>query len=251
MSSDTSSTPISSGPAASGVTSVLVTDICTIRYDADGSQTLNEESELVNLITNLCFKLKLKNSGDYVNNLKEGLQKGTVPTFMDEDTFSEWFIGFLGTHCQHLETVASPVPGETTLTNLRVRAATWNVGNKQPSKKQFDLFAAGGDDYDVIAIGAQECTYSTKEEASQEGRTIHGVEQSGLHNFFGIVCEHAGAEYGIVGIEELLEMRLIVLAKASLANRITNITHTKEATGLAGVVGNKGKGPRQLHWIYL
>ena len=192
----------------------------------------------MNLITNLCFKLKIRKAAQRISAVTEQMRAGEVATGMNEEQFSEWFRGeFLGAQVKEC--------GETPRTEqnakIRVKAATWNVGNKQPRAAEFNLVEAGGGGFDLIVIGTQECTYTVKEEAVDKIYDIWGKQRCGLHNWFGIINSHLGEEYGIVECDSLLEMRLVIFAKRSAANLIANVQKITEATGIAGVVGNKGK----------
>lgn len=169
------------------------------------------------------------------------MSDGELEMGMNEGQFSEWFRGeFLGAWVKETEECEeNPLTEQTP--KIKVKTATWNVGNKQPRAAEFSLVEPGGGGFDLIVIGAQECTYTVKEDTVDKIYDIWGKHRSGLHNWFGIVSSHLGEDYGIVECESLLEMRLVIFAKKSAASLITNVQKITEATGIAGVVGNKGK----------
>ena len=103
----------------------------------------------------------------------------------------------------------------------------------------------GGDGYDIIAFGCQETDYAQKvpegwTEVAKDGAYASGRAHKDWYHWFGVISTHLGDGYVPVESAELLEMRLIVFVKKSLQNKVSDIETATEATGLAGVVGNKG-----------
>lgn len=51
-------------------------------------------------------------------------------------------------------------------TRFKLRVCTWNVGNAQPPSDLSPWLGIGADDYDIIAVGAQEANYGTEKAPS-------------------------------------------------------------------------------------
>ena len=51
---------------------------------------------------------------------------------------------------------------------LKLLVGTWNVGNAQPDEEQMkNWIPDGGGDFDMIIVGVQECSYSTKDDTTK------------------------------------------------------------------------------------
>eukprot|EP00122_Pirum_gemmata_P017501 Pgem_evm1s16389 len=46
------------------------------------------------------------------------------------------------------------------MSSLKLRVTSWNIGNLEPSIKDLKLLLDLENDYDIIALSAQEMTYS-------------------------------------------------------------------------------------------
>jgi len=111
-----------------------------------------------------------------------------------------------------------------------VFVGTWNVGNAEPSADLTSWLQkkdSANVPFDIYVIGVQECDYKPKKGAC----AAHFIKR---------VHETVGGEYEIVKYHSLMQMRIAVLAKAPIAKQITNINVSREATGIGGVIGNKG-----------
>ena len=98
-----------------------------------------------------------------------------------------------------------------------------------------------GGDNDVIAMGMQECTYTSHKEskAVKKAQYFGGTERS-VHNFFGALVEHLGDQWEPLESAEAWEMRLIVFVRKKHRDQIHDVAYKTENTGIAGVVPNKG-----------
>eukprot|EP01052_Picozoa_sp_SAG31_P022191 SAG31_NODE_1753_length_7350_cov_1.885395_4_plen_826_part_00 len=76
-------------------------------------------------------------------------------------------------------------------------------------------------------------------EATPAGNEQEDANPDGSHFFHTVKCA-AGDEYYEVGREVLWQMMMIVFAKKTLRPHITSVEITKVATGIAGIVANKG-----------
>ena len=161
---------------------------------------------------------------------------------------------------------------------MKILVCTWNVGNKMPlpSELQHWLPASGGE-YDLIAVGTQENAFASEntrqslentfdkqeEESLREVRnsqhpgrdstdtdvlqasttlsTSSGEELTTAHAWDRMCAERLGSRWVVVAHEVLRQMRLTVYATKELeATSVRNVTTARVATGVAGVVGNKG-----------
>jgi len=144
------------------------------------------------------------------------------------------------------ESVSPVSPGRVVLAKPRIGVVTWNVGNHAMDATNMSPFVEpGAPDLDIIAFGAQECEYSEKKAeyptGSEEPTFINGVESgTKWHHWFGVIQAHLGQEWAPVQAASLLEMRLIVFARKTHAQDIKVVEYASEATGLLGLVGNKG-----------
>jgi len=131
---------------------------------------------------------------------------------------------------------------------LRVGIVTWNVGNAQMLHDLSAFCPPGAPEHDVFAFGAQECSYAVKIDSEESPVCLDGPPGGYItqdpggswHHWFACLATHLGGEWAPVDSADLLEMRLIVFARVALKENISEIEHATEATGLLGVVGNKG-----------
>jgi len=218
------------------------------RYDVDGSMSINSSAELNQLANNITFALKLPlyiGDGGAEKIMAIVASAGDMTKDpMDMPSFVEWFkMSFLE---------GNEGGGLTTSDKkLKVQVITWNVGNAMVDHDMSPMIAKGGDDFDVIAFGGQEAEYDdtipkgwsggTKvAEAPKGEKMMSGRKVGSWRHFYGTIQSHLGDKYAPVESVELLEMRLIVFAKTSLIQSITEVETAMEATGILHVVGNKG-----------
>jgi phosphatidylinositol-3,4,5-trisphosphate 5-phosphatase 1 len=109
--------------------------------------------------------------------------------------------------------------------DLRVFVGTWNMGDALPPR---DLSAWLVPGFDIYAISTQEGEYAVSD----------GIEA--VDHWFSTVSRQLGQAYVKLAYRSLLSIRLLVMVKRSLYYSITDVALSKEATGLAHVVGNKG-----------
>jgi hypothetical protein len=109
---------------------------------------------------------------------------------------------------------------------LKIFVGSWNLGNTQPSEDLTDWLP--NDQYDIVAVGVQECKYSPK----QGG----GCKEAWCE----LVTNTLGSNYQRLAFVSLREIRLTVHARKQIVPYITNVQEAKEATGIANVLGNKG-----------
>eukprot|EP01125_Pyxidicula_operculata_P012528 TRINITY_DN4116_c1_g1_i1.p1 TRINITY_DN4116_c1_g1~~TRINITY_DN4116_c1_g1_i1.p1 ORF type:complete len:827 (+),score=164.84 TRINITY_DN4116_c1_g1_i1:19-2499(+) len=108
---------------------------------------------------------------------------------------------------------------------VKVWAGTWNVGNAIP---QGDLSSwLPSKDYDIIAVGVQECKYTP-------------IGPSVGEDWFGRVISTVGDEYFVLARESLWEIRNIILVRKELSGFIHSVEISTLARGIANTLGNKG-----------
>ena len=128
---------------------------------------------------------------------------------------------------------------------LKLLVASWNVGNAKPPKLLDEWVPAGGKGYDVIVIGAQECTYSEKDdtcdeadpdEAEFERRSTQrrsSVEKMARAHFVSLLQTQVGTDFATVASVHLWQMRLIILVHHKHKDHVTAVEVTKEVGGRA------------------
>eukprot|EP01127_Copromyxa_protea_P016406 TRINITY_DN4870_c0_g1_i2.p1 TRINITY_DN4870_c0_g1~~TRINITY_DN4870_c0_g1_i2.p1 ORF type:complete len:673 (-),score=67.40 TRINITY_DN4870_c0_g1_i2:37-2055(-) len=109
---------------------------------------------------------------------------------------------------------------------ISVWVGTWNVGNTSPCSLEKWLPSHGN--YDIIAVGAQECTYTSI------------IEQSSEQDWFQRVIDTVGPKYFVLASCSLWEIRNIVFVKNCHAPYVTPAKTDTVATGIANTMGNKG-----------
>jgi len=144
---------------------------------------------------------------------------------------------------------------------LKILTFTWNVGNAQPAVAELEHWCPeGGADLDIIAVGTQENYFKetndvtdTKELDVDDDAKVDEVAHHDVHlsdkfhrgnkrttAWDKMVAQRLGAKYFVVRHVVLWEMRLTVYAKVSSKRYIFGVESASSATGVAGVLGNKG-----------
>lgn len=118
------------------------------------------------------------------------------------------------------------VSQEASIKKARLFVTTWNVGNAAPDDLT-PLFPKEA--CDLIVVGAQECDYKAR-----------GGYNSCHADWIGSLSKALGNNYELVGSHNLMQMRIAAFAHQSFKNHISNVMMSTEATGVGGVVGNKG-----------
>ena len=142
--------------------------------------------------------------------------------------------------------------GDIPKKTFNVAILSWNVGNAEPPTDLSSWLKGGlNGEYDLIAIGVQECLFSQKTDTSdsepsplsksksllKSPKTLHDKRKGTL--FWSKVVALLPA-YSLVAKKRRLEMELRVYALKDLVACISRITVSNEATGLGHVIGNKG-----------
>ncbi|MES1912434.1 MAG: hypothetical protein MHM6MM_004710 [Cercozoa sp. M6MM] len=114
-------------------------------------------------------------------------------------------------------------------TEAKVMMITWNCGNAAPPASLADLIPnSQSQDFDLYVVGLQEAKYDVQGFPNCQTHLLHLLKQ------------HFGENYGIVADAHMWEIRLFVVAPIAVRDCITAISVSKEATGIGGIMGNKG-----------
>ena len=143
-----------------------------------------------------------------------------------------------------------PLPsGET----LNILTATWNVGEKGPPDNLEDWAPAGA--HDIYAIGFQECDKKRKwfkalqdhlcgEHARNKLKSRlnaeNKIQSMTAPNSHTNTSTHGRSEYVLLSLQSLWSIHLVIIVRSDLKQRITQLSSSTEATGIAHILGNKG-----------
>jgi hypothetical protein len=139
---------------------------------------------------------------------------------------------------------------------LKLLVASWNEGNAKPPKLLDPLIPHCGkiwdtskETYDIVVVGAQECTYSDSDDEDDEddeeyqqrfSSRANAQEKMSKGHFVALVETQLGPDYHTVTAVNLWQMRLIVMVHNTHKDHVSEVEKTKEGTGLGNVLGNKG-----------
>jgi len=124
--------------------------------------------------------------------------------------------------------------------DIRVLAATWNVGNAIPDSNLAPLLPLEAVDWpDVVAVAVQECGYTPKGEFKSCG-----------DDWLAILIRHMGPKYTLLKYHSLWEIRLAVFCRNKHTPFITDIRTYTEATGVGNMLGNKGAVVVSLSFLH-
>ena len=117
---------------------------------------------------------------------------------------------------------------------VRILATTYNMGDCGPPEDLTPWLGPGGaeSEHDLVVIGVQECDYPGAADL-----------------YFKSIKDHFGDEFVALESLSLTTIRLIALVKRKHRFKISNIDTSKEATGIAGVYGNKGGVAISFNWL--
>jgi hypothetical protein len=161
-------------------------------------------------------------------------------------------------------------------TNINILIFSWNVGNMMPDERELAAWLPDpgpkGYDWDIVAVGTQENAFKQKADklntkAESEFTSIESEDARGsaprddddervlerlpanatqknrekdAYLWDDMVMKRLGRKYMRVKHVALWEMRLTVYAKAVWNRKIANVESSVSATGVAGLLGNKG-----------
>eukprot|EP00937_MAST-01D_sp_MAST-1D-sp2_P000233 g233.t1 len=119
---------------------------------------------------------------------------------------------------------------------LKVHAVTWNVGDSEPPSDVSLLSRwLPANDHDLYAIGMQECS---KKDAWMRALVKHlNVKPRPRASK---KKKAATDDYRMLATSTLWDIHLLVIIRSSLATRVTKLESGTVATGIGGIMGNKG-----------
>ena len=115
---------------------------------------------------------------------------------------------------------------------IKVFCGTWNMGNAKGESIQ-NFVPPSGKDFDIIAIGLQESTYSVGDDVkdtASEGCIKH------LGNEFATIL---GKDFFVLEHARRAQMQLYVYARTNLQSAISHIEKSAENTGFLHIFPNK------------
>ncbi|XP_068136794.1 phosphatidylinositol 3,4,5-trisphosphate 5-phosphatase 1 isoform X2 [Hyperolius riggenbachi] len=138
--------------------------------------------------------------------------------------------------CQLLQEMKNKHSDQLEPDMLTIFIGTWNMGDAPPPKDITSWFQCKGQgktrdetasciEHDMYIIGTQEDPLNEKEWVEILLRSLNEV---------------TNADYKLVTIQTLWNIRLVILAKQEHAHRISHICTNSVKTGIANTLGNKG-----------
>lgn len=130
---------------------------------------------------------------------------------------------------------------------LALFLTTFNVGNSQPPDS-LSPWLGRALEADVVAIGAQECSYAVSEEAEEGEVTAVGVGAaaaagvgSAKEHWHSLLQRHfPEAEFECVAMISAWDRCLTLFVKRKLLSVVSRVRQDTANVGLGGVAGNKG-----------
>eukprot|EP01133_Synstelium_polycarpum_P015424 gene15424-18292_t len=123
---------------------------------------------------------------------------------------------------------------------IGIFVSTWNVGDAPPpSGDKLATWIPNGGQYDIYAIGVQECEYDSKHTMSGSASPPKSSSDCESH-WFATLQTHLGPSYFKLDSISLVKMRLAVFVKKEHYYKINYVERDTEATGIGGIYGNKG-----------
>ncbi|XP_063771794.1 phosphatidylinositol 3,4,5-trisphosphate 5-phosphatase 1 isoform X2 [Pseudophryne corroboree] len=138
--------------------------------------------------------------------------------------------------CQVLQQMKNKHSDQLEPDLLTIFTGTWNMGCAPPPKKITSWFLCKGQgktrdetadyiEHDIYVIGTQEDPLNEKEWVEILLRSLNEITT---------------AEYKLITIQTLWNIRIVILAKQEHAHRISHICTNSVKTGIANTLGNKG-----------
>eukprot|EP01100_Stratorugosa_tubuloviscum_P002924 TRINITY_DN1697_c2_g1_i1.p1 TRINITY_DN1697_c2_g1~~TRINITY_DN1697_c2_g1_i1.p1 ORF type:complete len:924 (+),score=364.06 TRINITY_DN1697_c2_g1_i1:53-2824(+) len=109
---------------------------------------------------------------------------------------------------------------------ISIFTGTWNMGNAPPPSSLRAWIP--NDEFDIYVISTQECEWSPRQGGSCEADWLICLQS------------HLGENYTKLFGFSLLFLRMAVFVKNEHRYKITNLRKCWQATGIGGVIGNKG-----------
>mmetsp|Transcript_23470 Transcript_23470/g.34446 ORF Transcript_23470/g.34446 Transcript_23470/m.34446 type:complete len:481 (+) Transcript_23470:109-1551(+) len=138
-----------------------------------------------------------------------------------------------------MSTVGSPSCTDTT---VKIMVISWNMGNAPPERSFDRIIPFGGGQYDIVAFGLQEATWSVPLKKKDEVDIADENSAEGLcvRQLLREIKDIFDEEFFLVAHNKRAQMQQLVFGRNSLMSRISNVQKTAENTGFFHVFPNKG-----------
>lgn len=113
---------------------------------------------------------------------------------------------------------------------LKICCLTWNMHGLLPSNEQVKLLLDPHKNFDIYAIGSEECLRSILKSLFYSDKTEW---ETRLQDYF-------GKDYTLIKSETLCAIHLIVFIRSSLIENVSQIRSNFVKTGAKNLLGNKG-----------
>ena len=113
---------------------------------------------------------------------------------------------------------------------LKICCLTWNMHGQLPSSEEVKLLLNPHKNFDIYAIGSEECLRSIFKSLFYSDKTEW---ETRLQDYF-------GKDYTLIKNETLCAIHLIVFIRSSLIENVSQIESNTIKTGAKNLLGNKG-----------
>ena len=113
---------------------------------------------------------------------------------------------------------------------IKICCLTWNMHGLMPSKEQVNLLLAPHKNFDIYALGSEECLRSIFKSLFVSDKSEW---ESRLQNYF-------GKDYVLIASETLCAIHLVIFVRSTLLRYISKVKVNSIKTGAKNLLGNKG-----------
>ena len=113
---------------------------------------------------------------------------------------------------------------------LKICCITWNMHGLLPTHHQIKLLLDPHKNYDIYAIGSEECLRSIFKSLFYSDKTTW---ENSLRAYF-------GNNYALIASETLCAIHLVIFIRSSLIKNISKVQANTVKTGAKNLLGNKG-----------
>ena len=113
---------------------------------------------------------------------------------------------------------------------LKICCLTWNMHGLLPSQEQVNQLLNPHKNYDIYAIGSEECLRSIFKSLFYSDKSEW---ENCLQNYF-------GKDYAIIASETLCAIHLVIFLRTTLIKNISKVKVNTVKTGAKNLLGNKG-----------
>jgi len=113
---------------------------------------------------------------------------------------------------------------------IKICCLTWNMHGLVPTEEQVQKLLNRHSNYDVYAIGSEECLRSIFKSLFNSDKSEW---EKKLQNYF-------GEDYVLIASEALCAIHLVIFVRSTLIKNISKVKTNKVKTGAKNLLGNKG-----------